>query len=91
MLGVFVSLIFRYVVYPGFKDSNIILNVTSSVITILILLFIYFYVKHYYENNQDDFNRVYLNSFKEPETELDYHPPKMKRTNVRKKSNETLN
>jgi hypothetical protein len=90
IIGVLISLIFRYVVYPGFNDSNIILNVTSSVITILILLFIYFYVRHNYENREDDFNKVYLNSFKEPETELDYHPSKMKKSNIRKKSNKTL-
>lgn len=91
ILGVFISLIFKYVIYPGFNDSNVILNVTSLVITILVLLFIYFYVRYNYGNNEDDFNKVYLNSFKEPETELDYHPTKMKKSNIIKKSNKTLN
>jgi hypothetical protein len=74
----------KYIVYPGLNDSNVVINVTSTILAVLILLFTYFYVKNSYFDDKDDFSRFYLDRVNEPETELDYTPINQK-TNRRKK------
>jgi hypothetical protein len=83
LLTIVIVSVFKYVVYPGLNDSNVILNITSTIVMVLILLFTYFYIKHNYFDEKDDFSRFYLNRVNEPETELDYTPINRK-TNRRK-------
>lgn len=89
-LMLFITIISIYVIYPGLTDINFILNVASTLISVLILLFIYFYIKHNFFNEKDEFKRFYVNNLKEPETELDYTPI-VKKNNRRRKTNKTLN
>lgn len=77
MLGVFIGLIFRFIVYTGFNDSNSVVNVLSFLITILIILFLYVYLK--YSNNT--INVYDEDGYKEPETELDYNPYMLNKKN----------
>lgn len=90
-LMVITTLISIYVIYPGLTDDNIILNVTSTLVMVLILLFVYFYIKHNFFDEKDEFKSFYVNNLKEPETELDYVPIVKKNNRRRRKTNKTLN
>jgi hypothetical protein len=73
-LMIITTLISKYFIYPGLTDDNVILNVVSMLVMVLILLFMYFYIKRIFFVEKDEFKRFYLNNLKEPETELDYTP-----------------
>jgi hypothetical protein len=73
LVGFLIVILYHFVVFPGLTVENTIINIGSAVIGVLSLLFIYFYVKNMYFN--DDFELFTPDPNKEPETELDYNPP----------------
>ncbi len=72
-VGFVVVIMYHFVVFPGLTVANTIINIGSAVLGVMLLMFVYFFVKHQYFNGED-FELFTPDPEKEPETELDYNP-----------------
>lgn len=81
-VGFAIVLMYHFVVLPGLSIDNVVINVGSVVFGLMLLMFTYFFIKHQYFT-QDEYELFMIDPNKEPETELDYNPDKIKPVNRR--------
>lgn len=69
---------FYFIVIPGILLSDKIFNIISMVIGVSNLMFLWIYIKNNYKKKPNDDFRLY-GKCDDPQTELDYCPPKKRR------------
>jgi len=87
IVGFVVVLMYHFVVLPGLTLSNTLVNVGSVILGVMLLMFLYFFIKHHYFS-VEEFELFTPDPNKEPETELDYNPnpkPKSRKSKSKKK------
>ncbi len=89
LIGFFVVIMFHFLIFPGLTIANTIINILSALWGVMTLMFLFYYVRYAYFNNEP-FELFTPDPNKQPETELDYIPPKGKtKKRTPKESNKT--
>ena len=76
LVGFFIVISYQFLIFPGLTVANTILNIISAVAMLFSLMFLFYYVRFMYFNDES-FELFTPDPNKTPETELDYNPKKV--------------
>ncbi len=85
----FIGISYQFLIFPGLTVANTIINIISAIFSVGTAMFAVFYIRFMYFNDEP-FELFTPDPNNEPETELDYDPKKVVKTEKKPKTKKNI-